>query len=413
MERTILHSDLNAFYASVETVLDPSLRGRAIAVCGSVENRHGIVLAKSELAKKAGVKTTMVAWEAKRLCPELLFVPPHFDAYASYSERVRRIYAQYTDLIEPFGMDECWLDVTGSRLIAGDGMTIAEKIRRQVREELGLTVSIGVSFNKIFAKLGSDLKKPDAISLISPENFRSVAWRLPAGELLYCGPACARRLADFGIHTIGDVARTPRPRLERLLGKQGAQLWQYANGLDDAEVRPEGWSEPPKSVGHGVTCARDLLDANEVWRVNLELAQEVGHRLRAHQLEASGVQLAVRDNALVTRQYQTPLTCPTQSPLELARGAQALFRERYAWSLPVRSLMVTAIGLVPEARPEQLSFLDDGAAHARRQKIDSAVEGIRSRFGDAAIFPATLLGESKSGSRELKGMKMPGKMFVH
>ena len=202
----ILHSDLNCFYASVETMLDPSLRGKAVAVCGCTEDRHGIVLAKSELAKKAGVKTGMVNWEAKQCCRDLIIVPPQYDQYLKYSKLTQAIYQRYTDMVEPFGMDECWLDVTGSRCVCGDARTIAENIRCSVKEELGLTVSIGVSFNKVFAKLGSDLKKPDAITEISPESYKEKVWPLPCSDMIYCGPATTKKLAQYGIHTIGEVA---------------------------------------------------------------------------------------------------------------------------------------------------------------------------------------------------------------
>ena len=201
-ERTILHSDMNCFYASVEMMLDPSLRGKAVAVCGSTENRHGIVLAKSELAKKAGVKTGMVNWEARQLCPNLIMVKPQYDQYLKYSKLARNIYQRYTDQAEPYGMDECWLDVTGSRSVCGDGAKIAENIRQTVKEELGLTVSIGVSFNKIFAKLGSDMKKPDAITEITRESFRDKVWPLPASDLLYVGRATTAKFNTYGLSLI-------------------------------------------------------------------------------------------------------------------------------------------------------------------------------------------------------------------
>lgn len=188
MERAILHSDLNCFYASVEMMLDPRLRGKAVAVCGCTEDRHGIVLAKSEKAKRAGVKTGMVNWEAKQCCRDLIIVPPQYDQYLKYSKLTQAIYQRYTDMVEPFGMDECWLDVTGSRYVCGDARTIAENIRRSVKEELGLTVSIGVSFNKVFAKLGSDMKKPDAITEISPDSYKEKVWPLPCSDMIYCGP---------------------------------------------------------------------------------------------------------------------------------------------------------------------------------------------------------------------------------
>ena len=275
MERAILHSDLNSFYASVEMMLDPSLKGKAVAVCGSTENRHGIVLAKSDLAKKAGVKTGMVNWEAKQLCRDLITVPPQYDQYLKYSKLTRSIYYRYTDLVEPYGMDECWLDVTGSGIM-GTPMEIAEQIRRSVREELGLTVSIGVSFNKIFAKLGSDMKKPDAITVITKDGFRDKVWPLHCSELLYCGPATTRKLENVGIHTIGDIARTDPAFIKRLLGVNGLALWTYAIGEDRSRVMHKDFVSPVKSVGHGITCIADLENEDEVFRVMLELSQDVG-----------------------------------------------------------------------------------------------------------------------------------------
>ena len=235
-EKTILHSDMNCFYASVEMMLDPSLRGKPVAVCGSTENRHGIVLAKSELAKKAGVKAGMVNWEARQLCPGLVMVKPQYDQYLKYSELARNIYQRYTDQVEPYGMDECWLDVTGSRGVCGDGMKIAESIRQEIKEELGLTVSIGVSFNKIFAKLGSDMKKPDAVTEITKDTFQEKVWPLPASDLLFVGRATDAKFRNYGIHTIGDIAATDPQFLKRLLGVNGLQLWRYAAGKDDTPV---------------------------------------------------------------------------------------------------------------------------------------------------------------------------------
>lgn len=236
MERAILHSDMNCFYASVETMLNPSLRDKAIAVCGSTEERHGIVLAKSEKAKKAGVKTGMANWEARACCPELITVPPQYDQYLKYSRLARGIYERYTDLVEPFGMDECWLDVTGSQKIFGSPMEIAEQIRSSIKEELGLTVSIGVSFNKIFAKLGSDYKKPDAITEIPRDGWQEIVWPLAAQELIYCGKATSAKLAKYGIRTIGDLANMDRQFIRSLLGVNGEALWTYANGRDDSRI---------------------------------------------------------------------------------------------------------------------------------------------------------------------------------
>lgn len=289
MERAILHSDLNCFYASVEMMLDPTLKGKAVAVCGSTEDRHGIVLAKSEKAKKAGIKTGMVNWEARQLCKDLIFVPPQYDRYLKYSKLTQSIYQRYTDMIEPFGMDECWLDVTGSQSTFGSAMEIAEQIRKSVYAELGLTVSIGVSYNKIFAKLGSDMKKPDAITEIRSDNFKKKVWPLDCSEMIYCGRSTTAKLAKYGIHTIGQVAELDPPFLKRLFGVHGLALWRYANGTDSSRVMHKDFVSPVKSIGHGITCVADLENESEVWKVILALSQDIGHRLRLHGLAARGV----------------------------------------------------------------------------------------------------------------------------
>ena len=305
-QRVILHSDMNSFYASVEMMLDPSLKGKAVAVCGATEERHGIVLAKSELAKKYGVKTGMVNWEAKQRCPGLVLVPPQYDQYLKYSKLAHQIYYRYTDLVEPFGMDECWLDMTGSGAY-GSGMEIAQKIRTACREELGLTVSIGVSFNKIFAKLGSDMKKPDAVTQITKDDFREKVWPLAASEMIYVGRATEAKLARYGVKTIGELAAIPPETLQHWFGVNGLKLWAYANGTDNSRVMHKDFVSPVKSIGHGITCTADLENEEEVHRVLLELAQDVGHRLRVHELCAQGVQVSVRGNDLLGAQFQCKL----------------------------------------------------------------------------------------------------------
>lgn len=221
MNRTILHSDMNCFYASVEMMLNPELQGKAVAVCGSTENRHGIVLAKSEKAKQAGIKTGMVNWEAKRFCPDLILVPPQYEQYLKYSNMAREIYQEYTDLVEPYGMDECFLDVTASQVLYGSGKEIADQIRCRMKNELGLTVSIGISFNKIFAKLGSDMKKPDAITNIEESEWKQKVWPLRVSELLFCGRSTTKKLEQVGIYTIGDLAEMDHDYVNQLLGKMG------------------------------------------------------------------------------------------------------------------------------------------------------------------------------------------------
>lgn len=406
-----MHSDLNSFYASVEMMLDPSLRGKAVAVCGSTEDRHGIVLAKSDLAKKAGVKTGMVNWEARQLCRDLIVVPPQYDQYLKYSKLTQSIYQRYTDMIEPFGMDECWMDVTGSLTMYGDAMTIAENIRRSVREELGLTVSIGVSFNKIFAKLGSDLKKPDAITQIRRDDFKEKIWPLDCSEMIYCGRATTAKLAKYGIHTIGEVAATDPALLKRLLGVNGLALWNYANGTDTSRVMHKDFVSPVKSIGHGITCVADLENEDEVHRVILALSQDIGHRLRVHELSARGVQIFVRGNDLLGSQFQCKLPFTTQLPSEIAGAAFRVFKERYRWGSKVRAVTVRAIDLVPQNSPSQLSIFVDAEKLDRRERLQDAIEELRGRFGKTAITYATLLGDLKMPDDGRHQVKMPGLMY--
>lgn len=409
--RAILHSDLNCFYASVETMLDPRLRDKAVAVCGSTEDRHGIVLAKSELAKKAGVKTGMVNWEARQRCRDLIIVPPQYDQYLKYSKLTQAIYQRYTDMMEPFGMDECWLDVTGSRYVCGDARTIAENIRRSVKDELGLTVSIGVSFNKVFAKLGSDMKKPDAITEIAPESYKEKIWPLPCSDMIYCGPATTKKLARCGIYTIGNVAACDPVFLKNLLGVNGLALWSYANGRDTSRVMHKDFVSPIKSVGHGITCVSDLENEEEVWKVILELSQDIGHRLRLHGLATRTVQIAVRGNDLYGSQFQCKLPVKTQLPSEIAAAAFRCFKERYSWSTKVRAITVRAIELSPKDSVEQLDLFEDCSKRIAKEKVQDAVEEIRGRFGKGAITYACLMGDLKMPTDGRDKVRMPGIMY--
>ena len=409
-ERVILHSDMNSFYASVEMMLDPSLKGKAVAVCGSTEERHGIVLAKSELAKKAGVKTGMVNWEAKQRCPDLIFVPPQYDQYLKYSKLAHQIYYRYTDLVEPFGMDECWLDVSGSGTY-GSGMEIAEKIRTACREELGLTVSIGVSYNKIFAKLGSDLKKPDAITEITKENFKEKVWPLPASDLIYVGRATEAKLARYGIHTIGQLAATSPDTLRYWFGVNGLKLWSFANGTDSSRVCHKDFVSPVKSIGHGITCTADLVNEEEVFKVMLELAQDVGHRLRVHELAARGVQIYIRGNDLGGMQFQCKLPFRTQLPSEIAHYGFRLFQERFHWTTKVRAVCIRVIDLVPQSEVEQLDLFIDTAKRDKRARLEDAVEDIRRRFGKKALTYAVLMGDLKMPDDGRDIVLMPSPMY--
>ena len=412
MSNIILHSDLNCFYASVEMNENPALRGKAIAVCGSTENRHGIVLTASYPAKRMGVKTGSANWQARQACPGLICVPPRYDLYIKYSKIVRRIYAEYTDTIEPFGMDENWLSIPyGGGDVEGFGKQIAEEIRRRVREETGLTVSIGVSFSKVFAKLGSDLKKPDAVTVISRNNFQERIWPLPVSELLYVGPATTRKLMKMGIRTIGDLANCPPELLKQWLGVNGLMLWRFANGDDHAQVMPKDFIAPIKSIGHGTTCVCDLDSEYAVWRVLYELSQDLQHRLRKHELCAQGVQITVKDNDLDCRQYQAPLPFPTQSPLDLAVAGFELFRPRYTWHKPVRALTIRGINLLPIHQPLQLDLFNDAERRERRRLLDNCVDDLRSRFGYGTICAASLMGENTLAQDKCELVIMPGMMY--
>ena len=407
-ERAILHSDANCFYASVEAVLDPSLRDKAVAVCGSTDERHGIVLAKSERAKKAGVKTGMANWQAQALCPELIIVPPQYDYYLKFSQFLHKIYKRYTDQVEPFGMDECWLDVTDS---SGEAMRIAEEIRQSVKDELGLTVSIGVSFNKIFAKLGSDMKKPDAITEITRENFKEKVWPLECSELLYCGRATTAKLGRAGIQTIGDIARLPVELMKSTLGKNGVMLWRYANGLDESRVAHQDYVAPAKSVGHGITCVADLVSPDEAKRVIVALSQDIGYKLRMMHLRADAVQLSVRDTNLNWNSWQVQTDMPTQDENEIAREAFCLLEGRYLWHNSIRSLTVSAIQLESVDTPTQLGFFCDAVAHEKRERLNHTVDRIRDSFGKKAILPAVILDEAKMPRGENREIIMPGFMY--
>lgn len=407
-DRAILHSDANCFYASVETVLNPDFRGQAIAVCGSPEERHGIVLAKSEKAKRAGVKTGMANWQAKQCCRDLIIVPPQYDYYLKFSKLLHGIYRRYTDQVEPFGMDECWLDVTYS---PGDPMEIAEEIRQAVKDELGLTVSIGVSFNKVFAKLGSDYKKPDAITQISKEHFKEIVWPLPCSDLLYCGNATTAKLGSMGVRTIGGIALLPVDVMQRKFGKNGVALWKYANGLDDSRVAHQDFTAPAKSVGHGITCVADLENMDEARKVIFALSLDIGYKLRYMNLRATGIQLYVRDSELSFCSWQKRLEMATQDEGTIALAAYSLLEEKYSWHNPIRSITVTATQLDSSQNPTQLSMLLDYERLVRREKLNESIDTIRDRYGKYAVIPALVLDEKKMPVGNDREIIMPGYMY--
>ena len=394
MNRTILHCDLNSFYASVELLTLPHLRSLPVAVCGDPDSRHGIVLAKNERAKAYGVKTAETIWQARRKCPGLVCVPPHHKRYAEYSKLVNQIYYRFTDLVEPFSIDESWLDITGTmHLFGGDGVAIADRIRAAVRDELGLTVSVGVSFNKVFAKLGSDYKKPDATTLISPDNFRDLLFPLPVGDMLFVGKAAQTALARLGVTTIGQLARADPEELERLLGKLGRQLHVYANGLDRAPVRPMGEREPVKSVGNSTTFSQNLTTRDQVRTGMAVLCDSVAMRLRRHGLYCGGVQVTVKDPQFRTISRQKQLPRSTHLMKEILAAAMELIQSAWRPPSPIRLISVTAIHLTGVGETYEQEDLLAGAETAdsrRQERIEQAMDAIRARFGDGAIALGSL-----------------------
>ena len=389
MERIILHCDLNCFYASVELLSHPELRETPVAVCGDPASRHGIILAKNEPAKRCGVQTAETLWQAKRKCPDLVLLPSHHDLYRAYSQKVNAIYDGYSDLVEPFGIDESWLDVTNSlHLFGGDAVALADHLRKRMREELGLTLSVGVSFNKVFAKLGSDYKKPDATTLISPENWRDIVWPLPVGSLLYVGHAAQALLHRHGVDTIGQLAAMPPDTLEHLMGKLGGRLHEYANGLDTDPVRSRFDREPVKSVGNGTTFPENLTTRLEVQEGVAILADSVATRLRHHGLYACGIQVTVRDPNFHDRSRQRQLSAPTHLIRDLTAAAMSLIEQLWTPPSPIRMLTITAIHLVPEGDAyEQMDLFTASAApkNEKQEKLEAAMEQIRGKFGTNAI----------------------------
>lgn len=394
MDRVIYHCDLNSFYASAELLEHPELRHLPVAVCGDPSSRHGIILAKNEPAKRFGVKTAETIWQAKKKCPELQLLPAHHERYHDYSKRVNEIYQQYTDLVEPFGIDESWLDVTGSlHLFGGDGRRLADTIRQHIRRELGLTISVGVSFNKVFAKLGSDYKKPDATTVISRENYQALVWPLPVNDLLYVGRSAAREFQKFGIRTIGDLARFDRETLFTLLGRHGSQLWEYANGLEHSRVAPASAHAPPKSVGNGLTFPRNLEGWEEIRSGIAMLSDQVAARLRSCGMKCGGVALSIRDPSFRDLSRQRRLDVPTDLGREISEIAMGLARGCWNSKSPVRAMTVTAIYLIPAGESGgQMDLLSGGETERKRdrlERLENCVDRIRDKYGKGSIAAAS------------------------
>lgn len=383
--RVILHSDINSCYASIEHLHHPELSGKPLAVGGDPEKRHGIVLTADYMAKKRGVKTGMALWQAKQVCPEITFISPRMDLYLRFSRMAHEICGEYTDLQEPYGIDESWLDVTNSCSLKGDGYQIAQEISNRMKKELGITVSVGVSFNKIFAKLGSDYKKPDAITTMYESEFRMKAWELPVSDLLYVGRSTNKKLESLGIRTIGGLAQMDEKILQSRLGKMGAVLWAFANGYDDSPVKRENTSAPIKSIGNSTTTPKELETDEDVKIMLYILSESVAVRLRENGFRCRTVEISIRDNELYSFTRQCKLDNASNITGEIASMAYRLFKTNYRWDKPIRSVGVRGADLVNDNYMEQLDLFCDFQMREKQMKMDVAVDDIRRRFGFYSI----------------------------
>ncbi len=395
MERIILHCDCNSFFASVEASLFPELKKYAFAVCGDPEYRHGIVLAKNETAKKCGVKTGEAIWQAKQKCPALVTASPSYGAYEDFSKRIFDIYCRYTDLVEPFGIDECWLDVTGTAHIFGEGKKIADELRKTVERETGITISAGVSYNKFFAKMGSDYKKPDATTVISKGNYKDILFPMPVGDMLFVGKAVLEKLTGNGIFTIGDLADTDKRLLGLLFGKYGERLYNCANGMDSSPVNPSTYTRKCKSIGNGCTFKRDLVSEADLKTGIYTLCDKVARRLRGNGVECAAVQLCVKDTGFHSIQRQKTLYTPTQLSYDLINAVMELVSDN--WDInknPIRAITVTGQNLYSENQIcEQLSLFYPGisAQRGRKAALERVKDEIRGKYGAKALTICSLI----------------------
>lgn len=388
MEKEILHVDCNKFYASVECYLHPELRDKPVAVGGNEKSRHGIILTKNEIASRYGLVVGEPLWKARQKCPDLIIVPPNFPLYMEFSKRVRNILEDYTDLIEPFGLDEAWLDVTGDW--HKTGFEIAQEIRNRVKNEIGITVSVGLSFNKIFAKLGSDYKKPDAVTVITRENYRDIVWPLPCGDLLMIGRATTKKLNAYGVYTIGDVANADDRFMKNLLGKNGQMLQRFARGQDTSPVRHMDLSRDIKSIGNSTTTPRDLINNEDVKIVFTVLADSVARRMREHGLKGVTLTISVRNSELVTFTRQCKLPSPTNVSNEFVKNAMELFRANYSWEKPIRSLGLSVTDFDYDGA---VQYDLSGSAEKREklERLETAVDKLKNRYGNYCVQKATAL----------------------
>ncbi len=384
-DRIILHCDLNNFFASVSLIFNPTLKDLPVAVCGDKENRHGIILAKNELAKAQGVKTAEAIFEAKRKCPDLVLLPPIYKEYEKFSKKAQEIYRRYTDMIEPFGIDECWLDVTGSTVLFGNGEEIAHKIKEDIKRELGITASVGVSFNKVFAKLGSDMKKPDAVTVISRENYKEKVWNLPIGDLLFVGNQTKEKLKGIGVRTIGEITYCDDRNLKKLLGKNGLELKAYALGEEHSPVITPTDDDKPKSVGKSITSGKDFTNEEQVWKALLSFSETLCETLKEKNLYAGGVQVHIRTASLKVKEFSRSYPVATNCAITLAKRGLQLFKENYSFGESLRSVGLRAINLKENITAQQINLFESEENNLKTEQVDDSIYKVRKKFGKESV----------------------------
>ena len=391
VERVILHCDANSFYASVECLYRPEIREKPVAVSGDPQARHGIILTKNNIAKKYGVKTGEAIWQAKQKCPDLVCVPPDFPLYSRFSAKMRRIYEEYSPRVESFALDECWVDLSAPGFSFERGVRTAHEIRCRIREELGITVSVGVADNKVFAKLGSDMKKPDAVTALPPSSYAQKVHPLPVEELLFVGPATRRKLRSIGVLTIGDLARYDAGLLRFHLGRNGLLLKTYAAGQDTSPVMTVDHRTAVKSVGNSTTPPHDLRTMDDARCIYYLLAESVAARLRQGGFRARCVSISARSTDLVTRSCQMRLDRPSNLAGEIAAAALSLFEGRFAREFPFRSVGLSCSMLTPDDMPIQLDFTGDEERRVHLETLERSIDDLRRRYGHQIVRRGVML----------------------
>ena len=384
MNRIILHCDLNNFFATATLTENPTLKNLPVAICGDAKKRHGIVLAKNSIAKKYGVLTAETIWEAQRKCPDLIILSPNYNLYENLSKKVQSIYLEYSDKVEPFGIDECWVEITNYDMDFEKAEKIANEIRTRIKKELNITVSVGVSFTKTLAKLGSDLKKPDALTVITPEILKTKIWKLPCSELLMVGKSTKSTLNAMGIFTIGDLAISDETSLKTRIGKNGVMLRNMARGEDFSPVKSYYCKSKPKSISQSATSEKDITNSTEVFAAFLEFSEGISQKLKSENLLTETVGITVLTNTFESKEYRMPLTYPTDASITIAKNAMALFNKNECLTLPLRALGVRALNLKENIMARQLSLFETQNTDIE-EKIEDNILIIRNKYGKNAI----------------------------